>query len=182
MWVVKTESSPDTQGQTAGRESCYKDLTQQTLSHSAIWHYQVLWGNGNGNKVSLGKDLDFLFPGDITQDPASEYISITKIRNDWDVGWISRPTLSKTILKIHCLILHQERANPLPRMEHLHHPFSPRLRKYQGRIRVQGRMLRDSGHARPLCLWSHCNCPSAHHPTSEHSSMDGVEGLPRSLL
>lgn len=35
---------------------------------------------------SLGKDLDSLFPGDITRTPASKYISITKIKNDWDVG------------------------------------------------------------------------------------------------
>lgn len=27
MWVVKAESSPDTQGQTAGRESYYRDLS-----------------------------------------------------------------------------------------------------------------------------------------------------------
>lgn len=27
MWVVKAESSPDTQGQTAGREHYYKDVS-----------------------------------------------------------------------------------------------------------------------------------------------------------
>lgn len=42
------------------------------------------------------------------------------------------------------------------------HLFSSRLREHEGRSRGQGRMLQDSGHEGPSCLWTYCNCVCLH--------------------
>lgn len=62
MWVVKAESIPDTQGQTAGCECLLQgSLTQQILPHLLVDIIKCSEAVEMGNKEALCTDLDFLF-------------------------------------------------------------------------------------------------------------------------